>query len=102
MEIWLLSYPGFYLCYSGFMFKTGTSHVQGPSYEVGFIHRKPMILKKCMSIAKSLTNTQHMELEPRPVSVWAKNVENWLLESNHIFVKFSQHFETGLDDFESA
>ena len=23
-----------------------------------------MTLKKCMSIAKSLTNTQHMELEP--------------------------------------
>ena len=48
----------------GFMFKTGTCHVQGPSQEVLFIHRKPMTPKKCMSIAKSLTNTQRMELKP--------------------------------------
>ena len=31
MEKWLLFHPGFCLCYPGFMFKTGTCHVQGPS-----------------------------------------------------------------------
>ena len=74
MEIWLLSYPGFCLCYSGFMFKTGTCHVQGPSLEVFFIHRKPMTPKKCMSIAKSLSDTQHMEPEPLcTVSTWKQS-----------------------------
>ena len=28
------------------------------------IHRKPTMPKKCISIAKSLTDTQHLELEP--------------------------------------
>ena len=31
MEKWLLFHHGFCLCYPGFMFKTGTCHVQGPS-----------------------------------------------------------------------
>ena len=74
MEIWLLSYPGFCLCYPGFMFKTGTCHVQGTSLEVFFIHRKPMTPKKCMSIAKSLSDTQHMEPEPLcTVSTWKQS-----------------------------
>ena len=64
MDIWLLSYPGFCLCYPDFMFKTGTCHVQGPSKDVVFIHKKPLTPKKCISTAKFLTNTQHIELEP--------------------------------------
>ena len=34
-----------------------------------FIHRKPMTPKKYISIAKSLTNTQHVELEPGLIRV---------------------------------
>ena len=32
--------------------------------------RKPMTPKKCMSIARSLTNNQHMELEPLCTVQW--------------------------------
>ena len=45
------------------MFKKGTCHVKD-SYEVVFIYRKPMTPKKCMFIAKSLTDPLHVELEP--------------------------------------
>ena len=31
MEKWLPFHPGFCQCYPGFMFKTGTCHVQEPS-----------------------------------------------------------------------
>ena len=56
MEKWLLFHPGFCLCYPGFMFKTGTCHVQGPSKKVDFINKKPLTPKKSMVIPKFLTN----------------------------------------------
>ena len=48
------------------MFKTGTCHVQGPLLKVVFIHGKALTPKKCMVIAKSLTDTKHVVLVPLP------------------------------------
>ena len=64
-EKWLLFHPGLCLCYPGFMFKTGTFQVQGPSQEVFFHPQEANDTKKCMVVAKSLTNTQHVDLEPQ-------------------------------------
>ena len=45
-----------------------------------------MTPKKCMSIAKSLTDTQHMELEPLCTALWGSLKDN-LLHSPYLIKK---------------
>ena len=76
-------HPGFCPCYPGFMFKTGTYHVQGPSLEVDFIHRKPMAPKKappdyqtflrlCRMYERSTTGCKSIFRKIFELKIWKK------------------------------